>query len=150
MNAKVLLGNSLVLLLLLSSCQLLKDMEDPMVPDDVEDSGQLPSLICATATYMESMPKFPGGQEQMWQFLADNLEWPAEFGDVCVIGKVVARVTVEKNGEISSVQIAKSLTPCLDVETIRVIKKMPKWIPGTVDGEPARCEFLLPIKWTIG
>lgn len=85
----------------------------------------------------------------MWQFLADNLMWPPEFGDVCVIGMVVARVTVEKNGEISSVQIAKGLIPSLDAETIRGIKKMPKWIPGEVDGKPVCSEFFLPVKWII-
>lgn len=149
MDAKILLSSSLALLLLSSSCQLLEDMEAPAVPVEEEKPCQFPSFICATAAYMERMPKFPGGQEQMWQFLADNLMWPPEFGDVCVIGMVVTRVTVEKNGEISSVQIAKGLTPSLDAETIRVIKKMQKWIPGTVDGEPVRCEFLLPVKWTI-
>jgi len=149
MDAKILLSSSLALLLLSSSCQLLEDMEAPTVPVEEEKPCQFPSSICATAAYMECMPKFPGGQEQMWQFLADNLEWPAEFGDVCVIGKVVARVTIEKNGAISSVEIARGLVPALDNETIRVIKKMPKWIPGEVDGEPVRSEFLLPVKWTI-
>lgn len=140
MDAKVLLGSGLALLLLLSSCRLLEDMED---------SGQPSSFICATDVYMQNMPQFPGGYKQMWQFLANNLIWPPELENSCISGLVVARLSIEKNGAISSIEIAKSLVPALDAETIRVIKKMPKWIPGEVDGKPVRSEFLLPVKWTI-
>lgn len=144
MNAKVLLGSGLALLLLLSSCRLLEDMEAPMVPEE-EDVNYESAIVCA----FQPMPQFPGGQERMWQFLRSNLKWPEELRENCISGIVVAKMVIEKNGTISSIEIARGLVPALDAETIRVIKKMPKWIPATLEGEPIRSEFLLPIKWTI-
>lgn len=142
--------SSLALLLVLSSCELLEDLEAPVSPELSEQGCQLPSYICATAEYAEHMPKYPGGHEKMMQFLADHLEWPKELENSCVEGIVVVKIMVEKTGKVSSTQIAKSLHPACDAMSIQVVQKMPNWLPGTTkEGIPIAMEMNLPIRFRL-
>ncbi len=48
-----------------------------------------------------------------------------------IMGKVYVTFVVEKDGSISSAQVMRGLSDECDLEAIRVIQSMPKWIPGT-------------------
>jgi TonB family protein len=141
--------SSLALLLVLSSCELLEDLEVPVSPELSEQGCQLPSFICATAEYVENMPKYPGGHEKMMQFMAEHLEWPKEFDTGCIQGTVVVIFTVEQSGKLSSARIVKSLHPAFDAIGLQVIQKMPTWIPGTHEGIPVCMEMNLPIRFRL-
>ena len=39
--------------------------------------------------------------------------------------------------------------PYLDKEAVRVVKSMPRWIPGTQDGKPVNVEYTLPITFKL-
>jgi len=56
---------------------------------------------------------------------------------------------VEKDGKITNACIVKSLSPKLDAEALRSVKKMPEWIPGSIDLEPVRVWIFLPIKFKV-
>ena len=75
-----------------------------------------------------TMPKFPGGTEKMFEFIADNLRWPGD-DDSCIQGRVVVSFIVEKDGSLTDVKVVRSLDPSFDKEAIRVVKSMP-W--GTI------------------
>jgi len=66
-----------------------------------------------------------------------------------VQGKVIITFIVEKNGILSHFTIVKKLYPTFDEEALRVIKKMPKWIPGKVNGKPVRSYYSQPIYFNI-
>ncbi|MDX2069943.1 MAG: energy transducer TonB [Haliscomenobacter sp.] len=142
--------SSLALLLVLSSCELLEELEAPVSPELSEQGCQLPSYICATAEYAEHMPKYPGGHEKMMQFLAEHIEWPKEFDTGCIQGTVVVRFTVEQSGKLNSARIAKSLYPAFDAIGLQVVQKMPNWLPGTTkEGTPIAMEMNLPIRFRL-
>ena len=90
-----------------------------------------------------TMPKYPGGIEKMFEFIADNLRWP--YDDACIQGRVVVSFIVEKNGSLTDVKVIKSVDPAFDKEAIRVVKSMPKWEPGMWRGKPARVHYCIPI-----
>ena len=75
-----------------------------------------------------TMPKYPGGTENMFEFIKDNLRWPGD-DDSCIQGRVVVSFIVEKDGSLTDVKVEKSLDPSFDKEAIRVVKSMP-W--GTI------------------
>ena len=95
----------------------------------------------------EVYPKFPGGPEKMFEFIADNLRWPDTEADVQ--GRVVVLFTVEKDGSLSDIKVAKSLEPLFDKEAVRVVKSMPKWKPGMDNGEPIRVRFSVPVTFRL-
>jgi len=59
--------------------------------------------------------------------------------------KVVLNFIVEKDGTISNIKIMNDADKAFADEAIRILKTMPKWIPGKKDGEIVRSEFNLPI-----
>ena len=92
-----------------------------------------------------TMPRYPGGTENMFEFIKDNLRWPGD-DDTCIQGRVVVSFIVEKDGSLTDVRVAKSLDPAFDKEAVRVVKSMPKWEPGMWRGKPARVHYCIPIK----
>ena len=95
-----------------------------------------------------TMPKYPGGTEKMFEFIADNLRWPGD-DDSCIQGRVVVSFIVEKDGSLTDVKVIKSVDPAFDKEAIRVVKSMPKWEPGMWRGKPARVHYCIPIKFRL-
>lgn len=93
--------------------------------------------------------QFPGGEEERSLFMAQNLVYPTEAQEQGIEGRVVARITVGKDGSITKVAIVKGISPECDNEVIRVIKTMPKWIPGEENGEKVTEDILLPVDFKI-
>jgi protein TonB len=83
----------------------------------------------------------------MNEFINENLRWPDTEADV--IGRVVVAFTVEKDGSLSDIKVAKSLDPLFDKEAVRVVKSMPKWKPGMDNGEPIRVRFSVPVTFRL-
>jgi len=80
-------------------------------------------------------PQFPGGYSAMQAFIKKNLK--ASLGDrFGVHGRVNVSFYVDKDGDIDYIE-STHLHPNLDTEARRVVKIMPRWIPGTKGGSPA-------------
>ena len=94
-----------------------------------------------------TMPKYPGGTEKMFEFIADNLRWPDD--DACIQGRVVVSFIVEKDGSLTDIKVEKSIDPLFDKEAVRVVKSMPKWKPGMYRGKPARVKYYIPISFRL-
>ena len=94
---------------------------------------------------VEQMPSFPGGTQKLKEFIEENLRYPKELEETCVQGRVIVRFIVERNGKLSNVKVVKSVHPALDKEAIRIVKLMPRWIPGRQNGITVRVKFYIPI-----
>ena len=94
---------------------------------------------------VEQMPSFPGGTQKLKEFIDENLRYPKELEETCVQGRVIVRFVVERNGKLSNVKVVKSVHPALDKEAIRIVKLMPRWIPGRQNGITVRVKCYIPI-----
>jgi protein TonB len=45
--------------------------------------------------------------------------------------------------------VAQPIEGGCNEEALRVIKQMPRWIPGRLDGKPVRVKYTLPIKFKL-
>jgi protein TonB len=91
---------------------------------------------------------FPGGSNAMKSFFAKNVNSPESDGK-SVKGKVFVRFMVKKNGEIAKIYLVKGLNDACNKEALRVIRKMPSWIPATQEGEDVNSWHTLPIYFEI-
>ena len=98
---------------------------------------------------MERMPEFPGGEEAMYEFLAKNLKYPQAAKDSNIQGKVYVQFTVDKDGTIINPKVARDIGGGCGEEALRVVKMMPKWIPGNQRGVKVRTQFTLPITFSL-
>lgn len=98
---------------------------------------------------VDEMPSFPGGQGAMMEFLSKNIKYPIVAEENGIQGRVLVKIVVKKDGTIDSPKVIKSVDPSLDKEAIRVVKTMPKWIPGKQKGEPVNVSFTVPVTFRI-
>ena len=97
----------------------------------------------------DKLPEFPGGLNACLKFISVNLKYPAEAARRKIYGRVVVNFVVGIDGSITNVNVAKSVHYMLAEEAIRVVKKMPKWNPGIMNGKPVRVKFSLPITFRL-
>lgn len=105
-----------------------------------EGDGDIPFIT------VEKMPRF-NGDLNTW--LRKNLRYPARCAEMGIGGKVFIEFVVEKDGSISSINVVRSADPDLSQEAIRVVKAMPKWIPGMQRDKAVRVRFTIPITFQL-
>lgn len=98
---------------------------------------------------VEDMPQFPGGATKLFEYLAQNVNYPTEAEKANIQGRVIATFVVEKDGSISNAEVVKSVAPSLDAEALRVINAMPNWIPGKQNGKEVRVKYTVPISFHL-
>ena len=98
---------------------------------------------------VEQMPSFPGGPSALMQYLYSNIKYPVVAEENGVQGRVVCTFVVEKDGSITDVRVVKSVDPSLDKEAVRVVKSMPKWIPGKQNGSAVRVKYTVPVTFRL-
>jgi len=97
---------------------------------------------------IETQPSFPGGMTNFYKYLAENCKFPAEAMAKKISGKVFLSFTVEKTGELSDIQVVRSLGYGTDEEAVRLLTNSPKWTPGIQDGKPVRVKYNIPINFS--
>ena len=95
------------------------------------------------------MPSFPGGQAALMSYLNRHIEYPVVAQENGVQGRVIISFVVEADGRIDEAEVARSVDPSLDREALRVVKSMPKWIPGKQNGECVRVRYSVPVVFRL-
>ncbi len=85
------------------------------------------------------------------QFIQENVKYPAIAREEGTEGTVYIQFVIDKDGSITNPKVVK--TPpnglVLGEESLRVVKLMPKWVPGKQEGETVKVKFTLPIKFQL-
>ena len=98
---------------------------------------------------VEQMPSFPGGDKALMDFLSNNVKYPVVAQENGVQGRVVISFVVEKDGSVTDVRVVRSVDPSLDKEAARVVKSMPRWIPGKQNGAAVRVKYNVPVSFRL-
>ncbi|SFG29414.1 energy transducer TonB [Prevotella sp. KH2C16] len=107
-------------------------------------------LSCATHrerffVVADQNPSFPGGDKAMQAFIGNNLNLPYLEGSCNVQGRIVVQFFVEENGRLTHLRVVKPMYPAYDEACLKMLKKMPRWIPARQNGKPVRFQYILPI-----
>lgn len=100
-------------------------------------------------TKVDEMPQFFGGSEKLYDYIFVNLNYPESARKEKIIGEVFTQFVIDIEGKVKDVKVIKGIHPDLDKEAIRIIQKMPKWIPGKKDGKNVNTMVSLPIKFSL-
>ena len=119
-----------------------EDEEELLPPPDDDDEVKSIRVV-------EDLPQFPGGPVEMMKWLTRNLKYPKQSEQLKHQGKVVAEFIVNKDGSITDVRIVDSLTPLCDREVLRVLRMMPRWTAGVMDGQPCRTKVCIPVVFRL-
>ncbi len=97
----------------------------------------------------EVQPAFPGGTAAMMKFLRDNIKYPSVCAENGIQGRVIVSFVVNKDGSIEQVEVLSGVHERLDAEAVRVVKMMPSWTPGQMQGHAVRTKFNLPVSFRM-
>lgn len=102
-------------------------------------------------TIVEKMPSFPGGNDKMMKFIQTNITYPEFEKEHGIAGTCYVTFVVEKDSTLSGISVLRGVaggSGC-DKEAMRVVSIMPKWSPGTQNGNLVRVQYYLPIKFYL-
>lgn len=87
-----------------------------------------------TGEEVDELPSFPGGETARLNFINATRRYPAEDYQNGVQGRVVCSFIVNSDGSISDAAVIRGVSTSLDIEALRVINAMPRWVAGRLDG----------------
>ena len=94
-------------------------------------------------------PQFKGGDAAYKKYLAQNVKYPQEALKKRIQGSVRIGFTVNPDGSIVNAKVERKVNPLLDNEALRVVKSMPKWNPGKLNGEPVPVKMYVPVNFRL-
>ena len=100
-------------------------------------------------TAVEQMPQFPGGEAELMKYVANHIKYPTMAAENNIQGRVVVKFVVKKDGSVGEVQVLRGKDPDLDKEAVRVVRTLPKFIPGKMNGQAVSVWFTLPINFML-
>ena len=98
---------------------------------------------------VEQQPQFPGGEAALDKFIKENLNLFPAGVESDIIGRVTLSFIIEEDGSITDIKCMRSPHDDLTKEAIRVVKLMPKWLPGKQNGKAVRVKYVLPFTFHL-
>lgn len=125
------------------------DLNKIIIKDEVIAAPKVEEEQPMNIAMVEQKPEFNGGEAAMYKWLSDNIVYPSAASEEGVQGRVVVEFVVGKDGSITNVRVVRPRHPALDKEAVRVVKAMPKWIPGRNNGQPVKVTYTLPVTFKL-
>jgi protein TonB len=94
----------------------------------------------------EIMPTYPGGMDKLVNFLKNNLHNPDNVSENEIVS-VKIKFIVGYDGVLKGFETIEDGGVAFNNEVIRVLKKMPAWIPGKTAGENVSVYYTIPVKF---
>lgn len=111
-------------------------------------------------------PTFPGGEVELYKFLAQHLAYPQEAIATALEGRCYCQFVVDEQGNLTDVAVVRlpgedrkctgeekkkleKAQQAIKQETLRVVGKMPRWVPGKKKGKIVKCKYCFPINFRL-
>ena len=94
-------------------------------------------------------PSYVGGEEAMKNFISETIIYPEGAKTLNQFGKVYVAFEVKEDGTLINLEVTKGISPDLDAEALRVVQAMPKWNPGTQNGEASTMRYYIPVEFKL-
>ena len=98
-----------------------------------------------TRTIIEVAPVFPGGVQNIYKIIEENLQYPKSAIKDKVGGKVITQFVVDTLGNVRDIEILKGIRQDIDDEAMRLIGLLNGWTPGIQDGRKVKVRYVLPL-----
>lgn len=98
---------------------------------------------------LESLPEYPGGEVALHRYLTREMKYPHDAIHERAEGRVLVGFIVRSDGSVTDVHVLKGISPSIDAEAQRVVRKMIKWIPGKFNKRDVDVRYALPIVFKL-
>ena len=138
----------IIILIITTICVLLSCKEtEPIAVKQTQDNNTELDSESFDITYRN--PEFPGGDNELLNYISNNLKYPESAKANGISGRVPILLTINEKGEITDAKVIRGICPELDEEAVRLVKAMPKWEPGYENGKAKTSYLMLPINFKL-
>lgn len=116
---------------------------------DIDENHQADAEKEKVYEVVEQMPVFPGGDAELFKYISQHIQYPADCIDECIQGRVIVNAVIQKDGTVGDVKVKRGKHPSLNAEAVRVIKALPKFKPGMMNGQAVNVYYLIPINFKL-
>jgi TonB family protein len=96
------------------------------------------------------MPAFKGGDLNKFRnWVTSKLVYPEYAYRQKIQGNVLLKFIIERDGNLTEIEVVHSPNDMLAREAVRVVRKSPKWTPGKQGDSNVRVAFLLPMAFRL-
>lgn len=99
--------------------------------------------------FVDEMPEFPGGEMGLKKYIEDNLKYPKKAKKADVSGVIYTECVIEKNGEVTNEKVYPGISKKMENAALKLIQKMPNWIPGKNKTKLVRVKLSIPINFEL-
>jgi TonB family protein len=139
------------------SIEVRRNGDEDRIIVNLGKSGQAKTNALGRGPYFSACPEAGDDVEaqkacadkRLLEFVYKNIKYPASARQAKIQGTVVVKFTVDKYGVAVDPVVVRSVGGGLDEEVLRVVGKMPKWIPAQKNGQPVDAEFTLPVRFKL-
>jgi protein TonB len=133
----------------ISIADVVGDPEGTVDIRDLEVAKEIVQEETVIERFVEQMPEFPGGPQELTAYIKKRLQYPQLAAENQIQGTTLVQFAVMRDGSVDKVSVMVSSHPLLDKEAVRVVKTLPKWIPGKIGGKAVNCYYTIPIVFTL-
>lgn len=88
--------------------------------------------------YVSQRAQFPGGDFALYEYLHNHIDFSQKEIERKKEGPIQVNFVVEKNGQITHIELRMGLTKMLNNQVIDAVKLMPSWKAAKLMGKPVR------------
>ena len=122
---------------------------EELVAEETTQPEPRPTVSSTPLKVADVRPSFPGGDAAMLNYLNDKIRYPQAARDHGVEGRVFVQFVVEPSGDLSDIEVVKGLGYGCDKEAVRIVKSMPRWIPGQHQGLKQPVIYTIPVIYQL-
>lgn len=121
---------------------------DKLTDDGLNNSSvQVPNQNKLFGEMPETKPSFPGGEAALMKYFEENMRWIDNGSDIS--GRVIVQFKIAKDGTVKNPKVVRGLAPEFDEEALRLVRGMPKWIPGKIAGKVVETTYIVPVRFML-
>ena len=98
---------------------------------------------------LEERPKYPGGMDEVVKYIQTHIQYPPTAVYKKIEGKVWVESVIDRDGKVVQPKVAYSVHPLLDQEALRIVRMMPDWKPGKLNGETVKVKYVFPVTFRL-
>lgn len=127
----------LIAIMMLSTCTFVNAQK--------KDTSKYTQIYIST----EQDPEFPGGPDAFYKFLKKYIQYPDKAFKSAIQGDVFLTFTLGQGGTTSDVTILKGVSPEIDSEVVRVVRRSPGWWPGHRNGTAITVQYTMQVDFKL-
>ena len=121
----------------------------PMNEVELIAVDEAPPPVEEMPSTIEINPQFPGGEAALLSYLMEQLKYPTVARENGIEGRVIVSFVVETDGSLSTIRVLRDIGGGCGEEAVRLVKGMPKWVPGQTNGRVVKKEYTLPVRFAL-